>query len=445
MRGKEFEELLAADMQSAAGAPEPSAGLAPAHNLHVVIKERLREARESASMIGRMPPAPPTVRAKAGSFLVKLIQRMLFWYTPQITGFNSAILGLGQEQNKLIERLLLEVNGLHREKEQAQMSVAALQGALASLQAQASAAQAQGAVAQARLDAVQAAFSQFADETRAQNEDRTRQAETRFTALDDKFLQLRTMFFAQQRPQSAATSARHEQPTPETAPAPGLDDLYLMLEDRLRGSRAEIKSRLLKYLPLVENEGSPRVPVIDLGSGRGEWLEVLRDHSFEAEGVDTNNTFLTFCSGLGLTVIQDDAVRNLESRAAGSAGMITGFHIIEHLGWGPLVRLLDESLRVLKPGGAVIFETPNPDNTLVGSRNFYLDPTHKNPLPSMLMQFLLEARGFTQVEVLPLHPCPDETQVPNDGSAIVARFNQFFFGPQDYAVIGRKPAGAAIE
>ena len=59
--------------------------------------------------------------------------------------------------------------------------------------------------------------------------------------------------------------------------------------------------------------------------------------------------------------------------------------------------------RVLRPGGLAIFETPNPENVLVGSNFFYLDPTHHHPLPSELMQFLFESRGFDRVEVLNLH------------------------------------------
>jgi hypothetical protein len=97
---------------------------------------------------------------------------------------------------------------------------------------------------------------------------------------------------------------------------------------------------------------------------------------------------------------------------------------------------LDETVRVLKPGGIAIFETPNPQNVLVGSCNFYMDPTHRNPLPSPMLRFLAEARGLCRVSVLDLHPYPEAFHL--DGSELATRFNQYFYGPQDYAVIGWK-------
>lgn len=118
-------------------------------------------------------------------------------------------------------------------------------------------------------------------------------------------------------------------------------------------------------------------------------------------------------------------------------GSVTVFHLVEHLPFRKLIRLLDEVARILQPGGLAIFETPNPDNVLVGSRNFYYDPTHRNPIPSATLRFLVEARGLCQVKVLPLNPCDDCNRVP-DESPLAQRFNDYFYGPQDYAVVGKK-------
>jgi O-antigen chain-terminating methyltransferase len=101
-----------------------------------------------------------------------------------------------------------------------------------------------------------------------------------------------------------------------------------------------------------------------------------------------------------------------------------------------IIRLIDESFRVLDSGGLLIFETPNPENIQVGACNFYLDPTHRNPIPPPVLKFFLESRGFEQVEVLRLNPSIAE---PVDGdSDLVQRFNKLFYGPMDYAVIGRR-------
>ena len=137
--------------------------------------------------------------------------------------------------------------------------------------------------------------------------------------------------------------------------------------------------------------------------------------------------------------MEQDAVEYLRTLKPKSIGAVTAFHLIEHLPLKTLIALLDESLRVLKPGGLVILETPNPENVLVGSSNFYFDPTHRNPLPGPLTQFLLEARGFSSTRFMPLHPYESSDRLTEGPPQVQRLFNQFFFGPQDYAVVAYKP------
>jgi O-antigen chain-terminating methyltransferase len=211
-----------------------------------------------------------------------------------------------------------------------------------------------------------------------------------------------------------------------------LDALYAALEERFRGTRSDIKKQFKHYLQYV----SDAAPVIDLGCGRGEWLEILNEAGITSRGVDTNQVQVELCRSRGLEVIEGDFIGYLQSLGNESAGAITGFHIIEHLSIENLVRLLNESLRVLRPGGVVIFETPNPDNVLVGSNFFYLDPTHHHPLPAELMQFLLQNRGFHPIKILNLHPF-ESGRVTGYG-AVTERFNGYFYGPMDYAVVAWK-------
>ncbi len=213
---------------------------------------------------------------------------------------------------------------------------------------------------------------------------------------------------------------------------PRLEPIYAALEDRFRGTREEIKERFREYLPYVNDQA----PVIDLACGRGEWLELLAENGLEARGVDSNSLQAVQCRARGLDVREQDLFVFLQSVANASASAVTGFHIIEHLSFNALVALLDEVLRVLRPGGVVIFETPNPENLVVGSNYFYLDPTHRHPLPTELMEFLLQNRGFEKVEILPLHPW-ESGRVAGDGE-LVERFNGYIYGPMDYAVVGRK-------
>jgi 2-polyprenyl-3-methyl-5-hydroxy-6-metoxy-1,4-benzoquinol methylase len=217
-----------------------------------------------------------------------------------------------------------------------------------------------------------------------------------------------------------------------------LDAFYASFDEQFRGSRREIKERLRVYLPIIKQHGigTEGKPVLDVGCGRGEWLELLQEQGLQATGVDSNRVLVEQCKDRGLNVREVDLNTYLSSLEDSSLGAVSGFHIVEHLPLETLVEFLNQTVRVLQPGGAVIFETPNPQNVLVGSCNFYFDPTHRNPLPSQVMSFLLESRGFVRVKVLHLNPS-DDTPVMDD-SELARRFNQYFYGPMDYAVVGWK-------
>ena len=217
-----------------------------------------------------------------------------------------------------------------------------------------------------------------------------------------------------------------------------LDAFYAAFEDHFRGPREEIKRRVAVYLPLVEATGAGMAdaPVLDVGCGRGEWLELLQEHGLRAQGVDVNRIMVMRCKELGLDVVETDALGLLRGLDANSLGAVTGFHIIEHLPYRMLISLFDETLRVLKPGGIAIFETPNPENLIVAACNFYYDPTHRHPLPPETMHYLAETRGFERVEIKRLNPLP----LPETATAELAATTmvQWFASAQDYSVIGYK-------
>jgi 2-polyprenyl-3-methyl-5-hydroxy-6-metoxy-1,4-benzoquinol methylase/predicted nuclease with TOPRIM domain len=219
-----------------------------------------------------------------------------------------------------------------------------------------------------------------------------------------------------------------------------LDALYVSFEDQFRGTREDIKERFRVYLPLLNEAklGSDAMPILDIGCGRGEWLEVLREEGLRARGIDLNRVLVDECRSRGLEVVEGEAVRYLSTLPQSSFGAVTAFHLIEHLPFEAMITLLDETVRVLKPGGMAVFETPNPENVLVGSCNFYLDPTHRNPLPSSMVKFLAEARGLCRVEIINLHPYPDAYRVEEGGLEVAQQFNKYFYGPQDYAIVGWK-------
>ena len=217
-------------------------------------------------------------------------------------------------------------------------------------------------------------------------------------------------------------------------------EFYAAFEDKFRGERDDVKGRLAVYVPrLVDAElGASGAPVLDLGCGRGEWLELLRDRGLQARGVDTNRAMLARCRARSLDVTEADALASLSETPAASLGVVTGFHIVEHLPLPYLVSLLKETARTLRSGGIAIFETPNPENVLVGSHTFYLDPTHLNPIPPATLKFFIEAAGLRDVEVMFLHPAPAHEWLATGEPAVDAFVNSRFFGPQDYAVIAHK-------
>jgi SAM-dependent methyltransferase len=220
-----------------------------------------------------------------------------------------------------------------------------------------------------------------------------------------------------------------------------MDQFYRAFEDHFRGDQHQIMQRLQVYLPILQTLASQSsqlapIQVLDVGCGRGEWLALLRDQGYEAIGIDLNQAMLAACQEQDLSVIKADILSYLNAQPDNSLAVITGFHVVEHLPFEDLVGLFAESYRVLRSGGVMIFETPNPRNVTVGSCNFYFDPTHKNPLPPEVLQFMARYSGFEPAQILPLNPS-DHPRVLED-SDMAHRFNELFYGSMDYAVIGWK-------
>ena len=217
-----------------------------------------------------------------------------------------------------------------------------------------------------------------------------------------------------------------------------LSALYVAFEDRYRGRREDIMQRQSFYLPHVRAaaEATGGASFIDIGCGRGEFLELLRANGLSARGLDLNPVMIAECRQRGFEVVEGDARSFLRGLPAASLAGVSGFHIIEHVPFDVLIELFDEALRALAPGGVLIFETPNPANLLVAAERFYMDPTHRNPLPSEMVSFMAEARGFVRVEVLPLHPVPAQRRDYDD--PMLALLQDKLYGPQDYGLVAWK-------
>ncbi|HUV97735.1 MAG TPA: methyltransferase domain-containing protein [Acidobacteriaceae bacterium] len=225
-----------------------------------------------------------------------------------------------------------------------------------------------------------------------------------------------------------------------------LNAQYVSFEDTFRGEREDIKTRATHYLETLAAAGIEKDSgvVLDLGCGRGEWLEVLTDAGYLCRGVDLNNVMLEASLARGFDVVEADVLDYLRSLEDNSLAAITSMHLVEHVPHNILIRLLDEAIRVLRPGGLLILETPNPENVTVGACYFYMDPTHRNPIPPPLLQWTVQERGFTMpvIERLSEHRgvaaiAPVSDDVP--GAVQINQMIEWFTAPPDYAVIARKP------
>jgi SAM-dependent methyltransferase len=222
-----------------------------------------------------------------------------------------------------------------------------------------------------------------------------------------------------------------------------LGEQYDDFERVFRGSPEAIRERLSPYLAdVLDVEGGP---VLDIGSGRGEWLDLLKEEGRAATGVELSEVFAEDSRRRGHEVTVGDGVAALRGRPEGSLGAVTAFHVVEHLEFAALIELVDAALAALQPGGILILETPNPTNLAVGSASFHLDPTHVRPVHPQLLEYVVRARGFVHVELRFLDrrsglglQLPEQTD-----RALVEQLNRELFGAEDYAVVARKPVSAA--
>ena len=213
------------------------------------------------------------------------------------------------------------------------------------------------------------------------------------------------------------------------------EDFYRAFEAKFRGSREVINQRLKVYVPFLEPLQSlyPHGEALDLGCGRGEWLGLMDGLGFNAVGVDLNQAMLNSCLEFGLKGLQGDALEYLANLPDGSQVVISAFHLIEHISFDQLQELVRQSLRVLKPGGLLILETPNSENIRVATQSFYLDPTHLKPIPSLQLSFLTEYVGFKKNKVIRLQ---EEMFAGQSTDPLLRKVINGV--SQDYAVIAQK-------
>jgi SAM-dependent methyltransferase len=223
-------------------------------------------------------------------------------------------------------------------------------------------------------------------------------------------------------------------PPEEPAIPPGV---YSLFEERFRGAPEDIAAAQRFYLSWLQ--GLPG-PVCDVGCGRGEFLALLKEEGIPALGVDTNPLSVAQARERGFEVEEGDGVAWLSLKAPASLGGVVAFQVVEHWPAGTTFAFLRAARRALAPGGVLIAETINTDS-LSALKAFFLDPTHVRPVPAEALRFLAESAGFADARIEYRAPLPAADRL-DERSGNDAMLNRLLFGPQDYALIARVPAGA---
>lgn len=218
---------------------------------------------------------------------------------------------------------------------------------------------------------------------------------------------------------------------------------YFDFENHFRGNRSQIAERQKMYIDYFKDCKH----VIDLGSGRGEFLDLLKQQRIPAVGVDLYGPFVDFCRMHGQEVVQEDAVSYLRRQENDCCDGIFAGQLIEHLNTKELISLCSDSYRTLKKGGTLIVETPNPTCVATYLNSFYLDPSHVKPVHPKTVEYFLRKAGFQEIRIIFTEQSKVGYRFPllsaeggnleefNDG---VNFLSDIIFGSQDYAVIAVK-------
>jgi len=217
---------------------------------------------------------------------------------------------------------------------------------------------------------------------------------------------------------------------------------YAAFENRYRGDAEDVRRQQESYLDYFSTEGK----ILDLGCGRGEFLELLENLGREAEGVDISRQMIDICRDKGLACEQADLLEKLAVVPDNTLGGIFSSQVVEHLPPAYLRRLVETAYTKLRPAGTVILETVNPLSVFALVQIYFLDMTHQQPLHPQALHFLLENAGFEQIEIRYASPLTEEAlqSLPagDDVREILNRnfekLNDLLYAPANYAVIGVK-------
>ena len=214
---------------------------------------------------------------------------------------------------------------------------------------------------------------------------------------------------------------------------------YVGFENKYRGSQEEITKKLNSYVEYFENCDN----VLDIGCGRGEFLEILKEKNISALGIDIEDNMVSMCKEKGLRVNKADALEYLNKLEDNSLGGIIMNQVIEHMEPNYLIEVINTAYKKLKPGAHFVAETINPQSMIVFTEAYFMDLSHKRMLHPYTVQFLLESSGFAEVSIRYMNKVedlriPESDQLPEEINKALNKLNDVVYGYRDYAIVGRK-------
>ena len=245
-----------------------------------------------------------------------------------------------------------------------------------------------------------------------------------------RVLRQRASFLAPAAPQVVAGVSTPAAPAAPAADWSRVD--WLRFSDRFRGSDDYVRRQQRMYAERFAGASD----VLDIGCGRGELLETLTNAGIAARGIELSGELAAICRSRGLSVERADLFEYLKGLPEESLGGLACMQVVEHLKRPSVPEFVELAFGRLRPGSLIAVETPNPECLAIFATHFYIDPTHRHPIPPALMAFYLEEAGFTSIEVVRLSPAVDTMP---ELSELPEAFRTKFFGGLDYVIFGRKP------
>jgi len=255
----------------------------------------------------------------------------------------------------------------------------------------------------------------------------------RFVDLKEKLNQLSHILGEKKMPSPALVNALRQ---------PLEDWGYTGFENRFRGSEKHVKSQLEKYLPYFTEGGR----ILDLGCGRGEFLELLKEKGTEAEGIDINDQMVHICHEKGLNCQKADILEHLIQYDDSTLSGIFSSQVIEHLPPVYLKRMLELAYFKIRPQGIIVLETINPTSVFALVQIYHFDLSHQQPVHPQALKFILESSGFEEVEIQYSAPLEEEMLKTLPGADDLSTLlnqnidslNKLLYAPPNYAAIAVK-------